>query len=92
MWLAATYHQQLGLAPSLASDSAGLPGASAPPSVAVPLPASNNTVVLTPAPRPAVPRATFKDDPAAWARQNWPLLTVVGITVGAIMVGVAAGR
>jgi hypothetical protein len=84
--------EKLGLAPSLASDSSPSPGPSAPPSVAAPLPTSTNTVVLTPAPRPAVPRATFKDDPGAWARQNWPLLTVVGITVGAIFVGIAASR
>jgi hypothetical protein len=81
--------EKLGLAPSLASDSSNPAG---PPSAAEPLPASNTTVVLTPAPRPAAPRAAFKDDPAAWARQNWPLLTVVGITVGTIIVGVAAGR
>jgi hypothetical protein len=36
------------------------------------------------------PKATLGDDPAAWARDHWPLLTAVGVVVvTSILLGVA---
>jgi hypothetical protein len=38
-------------------------------------------------------RATFHDDPAAWARDRWPLLTAIGVvTVSAIVLGFSAAN
>jgi hypothetical protein len=51
-------------------------------------PADGSTSTLLAAPRP---RATFKDDPAAWARDRWPLLTAIGVVVvSSIVLGVSA--
>jgi hypothetical protein len=37
-----------------------------------------------------VVRPRFSDDPGAWARHNWPLLTAVGVAVGtAVVLGIA---
>jgi hypothetical protein len=36
------------------------------------------------------PKATFKDDPAAWARDHWPLLTAVGVVLLSSIVLAAA--
>jgi hypothetical protein len=35
---------------------------------------------------PAPTRARFQDDPGAWARDHWPLLTAVGVMLGATLV------
>jgi hypothetical protein len=70
----------MGLAPSLIAGDPGTPAAAA---AAPPL------LSATPA------RATLGDDPAAWARDHWPLLTAVGVVVGAALVfslSVAADR
>jgi hypothetical protein len=46
--------------------------------------------ILLPPPRG---RATFHDDPLAWARDRWPLMTALGVVVGAALVlGVAANN
>ena len=49
--------------------------------VAAPTPAPAPTPTLPPpvliAAAPA--KATFADDPAAWARDHWPLLTAIGV-------------
>ncbi len=43
-------------------------------------------LLLTPAPA----RASFRDDPAAWARDHWPLLTAIGVVaLTAIVLGAA---
>jgi hypothetical protein len=49
---------------------------------ATPVPPAGNAdnslgppLLLTPSPS----RATFRDDPAAWARDRWPLLTAIGV-------------
>ncbi|HVZ74348.1 MAG TPA: hypothetical protein VHJ20_18335 [Polyangia bacterium] len=40
---------------------------------------------------PPRPRATFHDDPAAWARDRWPLLTAIGVVAAsAVVLGLAA--
>jgi hypothetical protein len=42
---------------------------------------------------PQRPRATFHDDPAAWARDRWPLLTAIGVvTASAIVLGFSASN
>jgi hypothetical protein len=49
----------------------------------------------TPAPVLVAPpaKAKFSDSPGLWARDHWPLLTAVGVFVGAaIVLGVAAGN
>jgi hypothetical protein len=62
-------------------------GVVAPPVVATPAPPG--TILLAP-PRK---RATFQEDPAAWARDRWPLLTAVGVVVGAaVVLGIAASH
>jgi hypothetical protein len=39
---------------------------------------------------PPQPRASFSEDPAAWARDHWPLLTAVGVVVlSSIVLGAA---
>jgi hypothetical protein len=39
------------------------------------------------------PRPRLADDPGGWARDHWPLLTAVGVTVAAaIAFGLAVGR
>jgi hypothetical protein len=43
----------------------------------------------------APPRAkpTFSESPALWARDRWPLLTAVGVMIGAsIVLGIAASH
>jgi len=69
----------MGLAPSLNAGDPGVAPADATPAL----------LSTTPA------RATLNDDPAAWARDHWPLLTAVGVVVGAAVVlglSVAADR
>jgi hypothetical protein len=61
----------LGLAPG---------GLDEPPSSALPMPPA---VILSP---PPAPRATMRDDPGAWARAHWPLMTAVGALLGASLV------
>jgi hypothetical protein len=39
--------------------------------------------ILVPPP-PA--RATFRDNPAGWARDRWPLVTAIGVILGATLV------
>jgi hypothetical protein len=48
-----------------------------------PPPAGQPAPVLLAPPRH---KATFQEDPAAWARDRWPLLTAVGVVVGAAVV------
>ncbi|HEV3030461.1 MAG TPA: hypothetical protein VG319_02405 [Polyangia bacterium] len=55
----------------------------APPPVAVAAPPDTPAPILA-APPPA--RATFRDDPLAWARDRWPLMTAIGVVVGAALV------
>ncbi|HVR00732.1 MAG TPA: hypothetical protein VMT47_01245 [Polyangia bacterium] len=55
----------------------------APPPVAVAAPPDTPAPILV-APPPA--RATFHDDPLAWARDRWPLMTAIGVVVGAALV------
>ena len=51
-------------------------GAAPPPVAAEPTAGSMGPpLLLTPAPT----RARFSDDPAAWARDHWPLLTAIGV-------------
>lgn len=54
-----------------------------------PPPVDTTTAPGTPPPILLAPprrRATFQEDPAAWARDRWPLLTAVGVVVGAAVV------
>jgi hypothetical protein len=64
---------QMGLAPA---DT----GPVAAPSPQVP--AAPPPVLLSPPPA----KAHFQDDPAAWARDHWPLLTAAGVVVGAALI------
>ena len=61
--------------------------APAPPTATAPPPVLAPPVLLTP-PSPA--RARFADDPAAWTRDHWPLLTAAGmLLLSAIVLGAA---
>ena len=63
-------------------------GGAAPPPVAVEPTAGSMgpPLLLTPAPT----KMSFRDDPAAWARDHWPLLTAIGVvTVTAIVLSAA---
>jgi hypothetical protein len=53
------------------------PGAAPPPPVAAEPTAGSlgPPLLLTPAPN----KVRFRDDPAAWARDHWPLLTAIGV-------------
>ena len=52
------------------------PNGAPPPVAAEPAPGSlGPPLLLTPAPT----RVRFADDPAAWARDHWPLLTAIGV-------------
>ena len=54
--------------------------------------AAGDTSALAPAVliAPPQPKARFADDPAAWARDHWPLLTAVGVVVfSSIVLGAA---
>jgi hypothetical protein len=65
--------QEMGLAPG------GVPSvAPAPP----PEPAPGPPVLLAPPPA----KARFADDPAAWARDHWPLLTAAGVLLTAALI------
>jgi len=64
--------EHLGLAPGTSLDP------TPPGSAAMPPP-----VLVSPAP---AARPTLRDDPGAWARAHWPLLTAVGALVGASLV------
>jgi hypothetical protein len=65
--------------------------AGTPPPVASPAPPPDATpLVLLPAP-PA--KATLQSDPAAWARDHWPLLTAAGVVVvSALVLTIAANH
>jgi hypothetical protein len=73
----------------------GLPGSAPPPPA--PTPPASDTDAL-PAPvltTSANPRPTLRDDPAAWSRAHWPLVTAVGALVAATIVlsiGIAAAH
>jgi hypothetical protein len=62
-------------------------GGAPPPPVAVePTGSMGPPLLLTPAPT----KARFSDDPAAWARDHWPLLTAIGVVaVTAIVLSAA---
>jgi hypothetical protein len=64
--------EHLGLAPGTSLDPTPPGAAPAPP-----------PLLISPAP---APRPTLRDDPGAWARAHWPLLTAVGALVGASLV------
>ena len=64
--------EHLGLAPGVSLEPTPSGEAAAPP-----------PVLISPAP---APRPTLRDDPGAWARAHWPLLTAVGALVGASLV------
>ena len=67
--------------------SQGPAPAAAPP--AAPEPALGPPLLIA----PARTRATFKEDPAAWARDHWPLLTAVGvIALSSIVLAAAASN
>ena len=54
--------------------------------------AAGDTGALAPAVllAPPLPKARFADDPGAWARDHWPLLTAVGVVVfSSIVLGAA---
>jgi len=73
--------QRMGLAPA--------PAVAAAP--AAPEPAPGPPVLLTPPPA----KARFADDPAAWARDHWPLLTAATVLVTAtiaLSIAVAVDR
>jgi hypothetical protein len=71
--------EKLGLAPATNLE--------APPPLASGAP---SPVVLTAVPPPAHP--TLRDNPGAWARQHWPLVTAVGALVGAsLILGLTVG-
>jgi hypothetical protein len=54
----------------------GPAGAPPPPVATEPAPGSlGPPLLLTPAPT----KVRFRDDPAAWARDHWPLLTAIGV-------------
>jgi hypothetical protein len=67
--------EHLGLAPSTNLD-------------AVPPPSGATTAMPPPLLvwQPPAPRPTLRDNPGAWARAHWPLLTAVGALVGASLV------
>jgi hypothetical protein len=39
-------------------------------------------LLLTPAPA----KVSFRDDPAAWARDHWPLLTAIGVVAATALI------
>jgi hypothetical protein len=53
------------------------------PPVPVVAPPDTPPPVLAP---PPPPRATLNDDPLAWARDRWPLMTAIGVVVGSALV------
>jgi hypothetical protein len=55
----------------------------APLPVPVVAPPDTPPPVLVPPPRA---RATFHDDPVAWARDRWPLMAAIGVVLGATLV------
>jgi hypothetical protein len=65
--------EKLGLAPGSSLE--------APPPL---VPGTPPPMVLTAVPPPAHP--TLRDNPGAWAREHWPLVTAVGALVGASLV------
>jgi hypothetical protein len=71
------------LAQTPEGDTAAPLTASAPPPVLAP------AVLLTPPPA----KARFGDDPAAWARDHWPLLTASGaLLLSAFLLGIAVAN
>jgi hypothetical protein len=70
--------EHLGLAPGVSLEAPAPAGAASPP-----------PVLVSPAP---APRPTLREDPGAWARGHWPLLTAVGALVGAsLALGLTVG-
>ena len=68
-------------------------GTAPPPTLELPPPSSVPPAVLT-APTPKA-RPTLSDDPGAWAREHWPLVTAVGVMVAAtviLTIGISADR
>jgi len=65
--------EHLGLAPGTSLDPTSMAGGAALPP----------PVLVSP---PPAPRPTLRDNPGAWARAHWPLLTAVGTLVGASLV------
>jgi hypothetical protein len=60
---------------------AAMPSATEPANLAPPL------LLSAPGPRP-----TFEQDPVAWARDHWPLLTAVGaLVLSTAILGAASG-
>ncbi len=59
-------------------------GAPIVPSVSVAPPDPSMPPPVLVAPNPT--RARFADDPAAWSRDHWPLLTAIGVMAGAAIV------
>jgi hypothetical protein len=59
--------------------AAGTPATPAATPAAAPL---GPPLLLTPPPS----KARFADDPAAWARDHWPLLTAIGVVVATAVV------
>ena len=71
--------EKLGLAPGSTLEAPPPLGSGTPP-----------PVVLTAVPPPAHP--TLRDNPGAWAREHWPLVTAVGTLVGAsLILGLTVG-
>lgn len=63
-------------------------GAPLPPVTAVDGAALGPPLLLSPAPS----KARFRDDPAAWARDRWPLLTAVGVfALTVVVLGAVVG-
>jgi hypothetical protein len=59
---------------------------------AVKLPSGDLTVATVPADR-ASQGPALREDPGVWARHHWPLLTAIGVTVGAALVlGILVGN
>jgi hypothetical protein len=63
---------EMGLAPG---------GVPAPPALAEAPPPAPPVLLAAPP-----PRASFNDDPAAWARDHWPLLTAAGVLVASVLI------
>ncbi len=60
------------------------PGAVSPPPLAAePAPGSLGPPLLL---TPAATKVRFQDDPAAWARDHWPLLTAIGVFAATALV------
>jgi hypothetical protein len=58
---------------------------------AVKVPSADLTVAtVPPSPPPPAGEPTLADDPRAWARKRWPLLTAIGATLAVgLVLGIA---